>query len=144
MNIDAITVTAAATAVYGFATLLLWIENLLDRKARDQQFRAGNEAQKQRELYSAFYEAWGYWRGSRARSPNSLVDAAQSGRVFEAFIRLECQLRLNGYTAEANSFGVAARTLQGIDEQLASVGISLKLIPREYRITQEVGSSVQR
>jgi hypothetical protein len=54
---NAITVTAAATALYGLATILLWLENLLDRKARDRQFRQEAEANKLRTLHTAFYEA---------------------------------------------------------------------------------------
>jgi hypothetical protein len=139
MSIDAITVTAGATAVYGFATLLLWFENRQDRRARDKQYREESDTRKRAELYSAFYEAWGYWRGQLSRSANSVVDAAQAGRVFEALIRLECQLRLNGYTTEAHNLGFAVRTMEGIDQQLAAVGVALKPVAPEYRQVRAVG-----
>lgn len=133
MTIDAITVTAAATAVYGLATMLLWIENFLDRRARDRQFRREADASKLRELYSAFYEAWGYWSGHKFRSQMSREDATQTGKIFEALIRLECQLRLNGYTAEAHNLGFALRTFEDLDKELSAVGVALKLVVPEYR-----------
>src|SRR5437016_3570203 len=116
MSFDTITVTAGATAVYGLATLLLWFENWKTRKQQDKHFREEADNRKLGELYSAFYEAWGYWRGHLSRSGNSTVDATQAGRVFEALIRLECQLRLNGYATEAHNLGYAVRTMEGIDQ----------------------------
>jgi len=35
----AVLVTALATAVYGLATLLLWFENIADRRQRDRHYR---------------------------------------------------------------------------------------------------------
>lgn len=53
MTIDAITVTAA-TAVYGLATTLLWVENLLGRRVRNRQLRNNADSDKQCDLHSAF------------------------------------------------------------------------------------------
>jgi|HubBroStandDraft_2_1064218.scaffolds.fasta_scaffold00464_2 hypothetical protein len=126
-------VTALATLLYGFATLLLWHESKQDRKQREKQFHEELAGRKLNELRSAFYEAWGYWSGHKARSPRSITDALQAGRVFEALIRLECQLGLNGYKDEANNLGLSVITLTGLDRQLAEVGVALGLLPSEYR-----------
>ena len=133
MTIDPITVTAAATAVYGLATMLLWLENFLDRRARDRQFRQEADANKKRDLRNAYYEAWGYWNGHQSRSPRSIVDGTQGGKIFEALIRLECQLRLNGYADEAEGLGFAIRTLEGVEHQLSVAGLALKLVVPGYR-----------
>ena len=126
-------VTAAATLIYGLATSLLWWENRQDRKQRQKQFSDEQAARKRAELNHAFYEAWGYWNGHAYRSHEAHVDASQSGRLFEALIRLECQLRLNEYRKEANDFGWAVRTLEGVDDQLSRVGVALGLITSDYR-----------
>ncbi len=142
MTVEAIAiVTASATVVYGVATFLLWWENRQDRKQRDKQFHEETANLKLHELHSAFYDAWGYWRGHDAKSGNSVIDASQAGRVFEALIRLECQLRLNDYKRQAHDLGYAIRTLSGVDEQLAEVGVVLGLFPTEYRRFTAVGFS---
>jgi hypothetical protein len=65
---------------------------------------------------------------------------ALAGRVFEGFIRLECQLRLNGFTIQANNLGYAIRTdIQAVDEPLAEAGVALGLVPSEYRRFTAVG-----
>src|SRR5258707_15181107 len=91
-------VTALATFVYGLETYGLWHETRQDRKQREKQFREEVAARKLAELHSAFYEAWGNWNGHNVRSANSVVDSSQAGKVFEALIRLEGLLRLNGHT----------------------------------------------
>jgi hypothetical protein len=126
-------ITTVATLSYGLATFLLWWENRQDRKQRQKQFVDEQIARKRDELYRAFYEAHGYWNGQAYRAPHSPMDSSQSGRLFETLIRLECQLRLNAYTKEANDFGFAVRMLEGIDEQLSQVGMALGLITSEYR-----------
>jgi hypothetical protein len=62
------------------------------------------------------------------------MDGIEAGRVFEALIRLECQLRLNGYKTEANRLGFAIRTLlqNAIDKALSDAGIALELGQPEY------------
>jgi hypothetical protein len=100
---------------------------------RQKQFTDEQANSKRAELYRAFYEAYGYWYGQVFRSHNTEVDSTQSGRVFEALIRLECQLRLNDYIKEANDFGFAARAREGVADQLTQVGIALALITPEYR-----------
>src|ERR1700733_12136348 len=126
-------VTTGATLIYGLATFLLWWENRKDRKQRQKQFDDERAHIKRAELYRAFYEAYGYWNGHVYRSPDIGVDASQSGRLFEALIRLECQLKLNEYVKQANDLGFAVRTLKGIDEQLSQVGIELGLVTPEYK-----------
>lgn len=126
-------VTAFATLIYGLATVLLWYENRQDRKQRGRQFDTEAGDSKRRELQNAFFEAWGYWRGHQVRSSNSGIDASQGGRVFEALIRLEGHLRLNGYNNEANRLGISIRTLEGVDEALSVAGVALGLVPSEYR-----------
>jgi hypothetical protein len=100
-----ITRTAIATAVYGLATLLLWIEDREDRKQRDRHFREEADNRKLNDLRSAFYEAWGYWQGYYMGSPETRADAAQMGRLYEAMTRCECQLRLTGYEAKQTTSG---------------------------------------
>jgi hypothetical protein len=133
MAVDANTVTAIATSVYGAATLLLVIQIWRDRIQRERHFRAEADGRKINELRSAFYEAWGYWQGHIHRSGDSVVDASQAGRQFEALTRLECQLRLNGYLSEANNLGLAVRTnLSGVVKPLAEAGTALGLFPIGY------------
>jgi hypothetical protein len=132
----AVVITAIATAVYGLATLLLWLENREDRKQRDKHFREEAETRRLNELRCAFYEAWGYWQGYIHRSGDIRTDASQAGRQFEALVRLECQLRLNGYKDQANSLGLALRRdLSGISKPLGEAGVALGLLPNEYRGT---------
>src|SRR5258708_37792928 len=109
-------VTALATLVYGAATYGLWRETRQDRKQREKQFREEVAARKLAELHSAFYEAWGNWTGHKARSGGSTVDSSQAGKVFEALIRLEGLMRLNGHANEANNLGVSIRTLDLVDK----------------------------
>jgi hypothetical protein len=125
-------VTAVATMVYGLATFLLWQETRRDRKQREKQFEIEETNRKLRDLLSAFYEAWGLWNGHGARSASSVVDSAQAGKIFEAFIRLECQLRLNDLANEANNLGLSIRTLEHVDESLAEIGVALGLLPSKY------------
>jgi hypothetical protein len=126
-------VTAFATLIYGFATILLWNESRQDRKQRQRQFEEESANSKLNELYRAFYEAWGFWNGHALKSGDSIVDASQSGRISEALIRLECQLRLNNYQKEANNLGFSIRTFRDIDERLGEVGTALGLTPSSYR-----------
>ena len=133
MVIDTNSVTAVATAVYGFATLLLVFQIWRDRVQRDNQFREEATNRKLTDLRSAFYDAWGYHRGHTARSGDSIVDASQAGRMFEALIRLECQLRLNDFEGEANNLGLAIRTWDRVEAQLGEVGVALGLLPSAYR-----------
>jgi|ERR1700735_2266844 len=126
-------ITTGATLIYGLATFLLWWENRQDRTQRQKQFADEQANSKRAELHRAFYEAYGYWKGHGYKSPHAVIDASQTGRIFETLIRLECQLRLNDYKKEANDFGFAVRTLEGVDEQLSRVGIALGLITSEYR-----------
>lgn len=68
------------------------------------------------------------------------MDASQVGRQFEALIRLECQLRLNGYAKEANNLGFTARTdFNGIRSQIGEVGVALGVTPNEYRNFRAIG-----
>jgi hypothetical protein len=117
-------VTALATLVYGLATGCLWYENRQDRIQRQKQFDKELADRKLYELHSAFYEERGYWNGQRFRTAET-IDAASSGTLYEAFIRLECQLRLNNYKKEAESLGVAIRTVDCVD--LADL---VNLVPR--------------
>lgn len=125
-------VTALATLVYGLATLCLWYENRQDRLQRQKQFDKGLADRKLYDLHSAFYEAWGFWNGHTYSSEDTKGDQASNIRLFEALIRLECQLRLNNYNREANNLGFAIRTLNRIDEGLSEVGLALELLPSEY------------
>jgi hypothetical protein len=118
-------VTAVATLIYGLATVLLWYENRQDRQQREKQFHAEVASRKVEQLQNAFFEAWGYWNGLSERSAQTPTDASQAGRILEALIRLECQLRLNGYKNEANELGISIRTHQGVYKSLAHVGIAL-------------------
>ena len=135
MSADAaIVVTAISTAVYGLATLLLVIQIWRDRVQREKHFRDEADNRKLNELRSAFYDAWGYWQGHRNRSGDIRVDALQAGRVFEAFIRLECQLRLNGLASQAHDLGLVIRSeIQRVDEPLDAAGVALGLLPSDYR-----------
>jgi hypothetical protein len=132
-------VTAAATLLYGISTFLLWVENKNDRKQRDRHFQDEKLSRRLSDLHSAFYDAWGYWEGHRRRSGDSRVDSSQAGTVFEALIRLECQLRLNDYKKEAHDLGFAVRKLEGVDQRLAETGVAIGLLPSEYRQAIAVG-----
>jgi hypothetical protein len=134
MTIDAITVTAIATSVYGAATLLLVIQIWRDRVQRERHFRDESDNHKLNELRNAFYEGWGYWEGFTHASSESKGDAAQSGRMYEALIRLECQLRLNAFESQANNLGLVVRTdIHKVNVPLADAGIALGLLPSQYR-----------
>ena len=127
----AVALTAISTLVYGVATLFLWWENRQDRKQRDTQFREESQTRKRNELHTAFYDAWGYWQGHIHRSGQSTVDAYQAGRVFEALIRFECQLRLNGFTSEADNLEETVRTnLHAVTRPLMVAGVAIGLLPK--------------
>ncbi len=144
MTVDSNSITAIATSVYGAATLLLVAQLWRDRVQREKHFRHENDARSLKELYSAFYEAWGYWEGHWRSAGSVQIDAAQVGRQFEALIRLECQLRLNDYEAEANNLGFTARADFGeIRDQISRVGVALGLVPREYRKVSASGFEAQ-
>jgi len=133
-------VTAGATAIYGIGTVALVYQLWRDRVQRDKHFQKDKDAKKIADLHTAFYDAWGYWQGHIHRSAQSIVDADHAGKVFEALIRLECQLRLNNHSQEANDLGIVVRTnLHGIPEELGKVGAALGLLPPEYRIVRAVG-----
>jgi len=133
-TVIAILVTAIATAVYGFATLLLWFENREDRKQRDRNFREEAETRKLNDLRSAFYEAWGYWQGFYYASPDSKGDSTQGGRLYEALTRFECQLRLNGYESQANNLGFTVRTnIESTITPLAEAGVAIGVLPPHYQ-----------
>jgi hypothetical protein len=101
---------------------------------RESHFRVESDAHKLKELHSAFSEAWGYWVGHWMSAGSVKMDAVQVGRQFEALIRLECQLRLNGYNAEANDLGFTSRNnFEGIRKQINSVGIAIGLTPSGYK-----------
>jgi hypothetical protein len=135
---DANTVTAIATSVYGGATFLLVVQIWRDRVQREKHFREETANRKLSELHIAFYEAWGYWEGYES-GPNK-SDAAQASRVFEALIRLECLLRLNGFKKEAHNLGAAIRTnIHGVEGPLAQAGVALGLLPTEYHLTAALG-----
>lgn len=129
-------VTTFATLVYGVATFLLWLEIRQDRRQREKQFNDEKLARKLAELQTAFYDAWGHWAGRR-NAPDS-KNSSQAGKVFEALIRLECLLRLNGYKTEANNLGLVIRmNLTDIDKRLSKAGVALGLLPPEYLIPPE-------
>jgi hypothetical protein len=139
-NSVATLVTASATAVYGIGTIFLVYQLWRDRVQRDRHFQAESNAQKLNELRRAFYEACGYWLASRWVAGSGDVDRAQAGREFEALVRLECQLRINGHSLEANNLGFVIRAnFQGIQEELGRVGVALGLVPSEYRQASAVG-----
>src|ERR1700736_877236 len=71
---------------------------------------------------------------------SAIPDASQIGRQFEALARLEWLLRLNGYTAEANSHGLAIRTdINEIRKEVAAAGVALGLFLAEYRRVSTTG-----
>lgn len=138
--IDSNSVIAFATCIYGGATLLLVIQIWRDRVQRERHIRTETDARKLGELQSAFYEAWGYWEGHWISAGSVRMDASQVGRQFEALIRLECQLRLNGYSKEANNLGFTARTdFNDIRNKIGAVGVALGLTQNEYRQWKAVG-----
>ena len=131
----AILVTAIATAIYGLATLLLWLENREDRKQRDRHFREETESRKVNDLRSAFYEAWGYWQGYYMGSPETRGDATQMGRLYEAMTRFECQLRMNGYDSQANDLGFTVRNdIHSTNKPLADAGVAIGMLPPHYKV----------
>jgi hypothetical protein len=137
---DANTVIATATSVYGAATLLLVFQIWRDRVQRERHYREEAATHKLNELRSAFYEACGFWEGGRRIAGVASVDASQVGREFEALIRLECQLRLNDYKVEANNLGFVIRArFNDIRKELGKVGVALGLLPSEYREFTAVG-----
>ena len=145
MSLDANSITAIATSVYGAATLALVIQLWRDRVQREKHFRTENDARKLAELRIAFYDAWGYWAAHVRALAGLPLDPSQVGKQFEALIRLECQLRLNGYKAEAHNLGFATReSASDIEEQLGIVGVALGLLPTEYRRTNAVGFTAVR
>ena len=126
-------VSAIATAIYGGATLLLVVQIWRDRVQRDKHFSVEVNNRKLHELHNAFYEAWGYWEAHTHVSLENKGDVAQAGKLFVALIRLECQLRLNGYKSQADNVGVAIRAnLHGVIEPLAEAGIAIGLFPPEF------------
>jgi hypothetical protein len=135
VRIDSSLIIAVATSVYGAATLLLVIQIWRDRVQREKHFNSEGRARKLNDLHSAFYEAWGYWEGFAVFAGSPQKDASQIGRQFEALIRLECQLRLNHYKAEADNIGIGVRAgdTHKIKSQIDAAGVALGLLPREYR-----------
>ena len=131
MVIDWSEVSAIATVIYGGATLLLVVQIWRDRVQRDRHFEAEAAHRKLNDLRSAFYDAVGYWVGHINRSVHD-TDALQVGKVFEALTRLECQLRMNGYKAEATDLGFGVRKLAGVSERLERIGTTLGLFDAEY------------
>jgi hypothetical protein len=118
-NSVATLVTACATAVYGIGTIFLVYQLWRDRVQRDRHFQTDSDAQRLNELRRAFYEAYGYWLGSRWVAGSGDVDRAQAGREFEALVRLECQLRVHGHSLEANNLGFVIRAnFQGAGDYL--------------------------
>lgn len=133
MNIDSNFVIAIATSVYGLATFFLVVQLWRDRAQRERHFKADNDAKKLAELHSAFYEAWGFWLGHNWAQGSVRPDAAQVGKQFEALTRLECQLRLNGYEAEAGNLGFAIRVdLAAIRDRVEDAGRALGLLAERY------------
>jgi hypothetical protein len=126
-------VSAIATAIYGGATLLLVVQIWRDRIQRDKHFGTEVNNRKLDALHNAFYEAWGYWEAHTRVSLENKGDAGQAGKLFVALIRLECQLRLNGYKSQADGVGVAIRAnLHAVVEPLADAGIAIGLFPPEF------------
>lgn len=133
-------VAAISSAVYGAATIFLVIQLWLDRRQRENHHRAETAARKLNELHGAFYEAWGYWEGWSRSVGAVQLDASQIGRQFEAVIRLECQLRLNGYRKEANELGLVSRAdTHRIPNEISQVGVALGLVSGEYREAKALG-----
>jgi hypothetical protein len=128
----ATTVIAGATLIYGLATFLLWWENRADRIQRNEHRREEIGDRKLRDLHSAFYAAWGN-RAAKKIADRPSEHVLQAATMFEAFMRLEGELRLNGHKTEADNFGYAVRKQKDrIDEQLADVGILLGLVIPAY------------
>jgi len=126
-------ISAIATAIYGVATLLLVVQIWRDRAQRDKYFNIEANNRRLNELHNAFYEAWGYWEAHTRVSLEDKGDVAQAGKLFVALIRLECQLRLNGYKGQADNVGAAIRAnLHGVIEPLAEAGIAIGLFPPEF------------
>jgi hypothetical protein len=142
MVIDWSEVSSIATVIYGGATLLLVIQIWRDRVQRDRHFEAEAVGRKLDELRTSFFDACGYWLGHVHRGGNSIVDAAQAGKVFEALTRLEGQLRLNGYVSESQNLGRTVRTnILGVDDHLEKIGVVLGLRATEYSQARAVGQS---
>jgi hypothetical protein len=142
MVIDWSEVSAIATVIYGGATLALVFQIWRDRVQRDRHFDADEARRKLDELRTAFYDACGYWLGHVHRGGDSIVDAAQAGRVFEAVTRLEGQLRLNGYVDDSKDLGRTVRTnILGVDDQLEKIGVVLGLFATEYSQARAAGQS---
>ena len=148
----AVWVSAIATVIYGFAAGLLWWENRRDRLQREKRYeqerqerRTEAEAQKKQALYSAYFEAWGYYTGLRGRSGGSPLAATEAGRVLEALVKLESLLRTNGYEEQANKLGFDIRArFTELDETLASVGAAIELTPQTYRDVRAVTPATAR
>jgi hypothetical protein len=121
-----------ATLIYGGATIALWRENRADRVQRNKHRDEDTADRKLRDLHSAFYAAWGNWAAKKiADRPSEHV--SQTATTFEAFMRLEGELRLNGHKTEADNLGYALRKKQDtVDERLADVGIALGLVVPAY------------
>ena len=137
--LDPNSVTAIATSVYGAATLILVVQIWRDRVQRERHSKNADDTRQLNELRSAFYEAAGYWEG-RHGSTGSHIDASHLGRIFEALIRFECQLRLHGYKVEANDLGFAVRAnFHDTGTQISRAGVALGLLPKEYRQTKATG-----
>lgn len=142
MVFDSSSITAFATVVYGGATLALVFQLWRDRVQREEHFSVEKEARKQDELRSAFYEAWGYWEGHWRTAGSVAPDASQVGKQFEALARLECQLRLNGFTSEANDLGFATRAeWNDIHAEISKAGVAIGLLSAEYRRSTAMGFS---
>lgn len=138
MHLDPLWITAAATALYGFASTWLAFHIWRDRVQRERHFNNEMAERKLNDLRTAFYEASGYWRAHYYEGVTR--DSPQIGRQFEAITRLESQLWLNGYRKEANDLGLAIRTnFDDVIKVLGRVGVALNLTPSEYRDVKAMG-----
>lgn len=121
-------VLAFSTLVYGGATTALVWSSRADRRQRDKHFLDEQKDRKLESLYGAFCDAWGYYNGLHQRSGDSRVSASDAGRITEALIRLEAQLRLNGHEALANDLEYAVLNFDHIETQLPKIGRALGLM----------------
>jgi hypothetical protein len=134
MAIDPLSVTAFATVIYGLATFLLWWKT--DRIGSSG---TSSSVQNQTGESSMIFTPpsmmrGGYWEGYIYASPDSRGDAAKAGRMYEALVRFECQLRLNNFTKQADDLGLVVRAdIHGVRTPLAEAGVALGLLPSEYR-----------